>query len=148
MRIKHKYIRNRLAKIKARNRVKKFVGGEFSIKCYCPYWYKGLQYSSFEQQIIDHNKFIDEYWVRNLVSGGKRQHAPKWLRNNTEHCERRTIKQAITKILKSVENVEIPTFNSPAAFPNRIDFSAIKLCVLCINLFLFCYVLPKCAIFD
>lgn len=113
MRIKNRYQRNRLAKTKARNRVKKFVGGEFSLKCFCPWSYYGLRSEDAKEQIKDHSKWIDTFWVRYLINGGKGMHAPRWYKNSIERSERRAVQQAITRMMKSVDDVDdidVPTF--------------------------------------
>lgn len=117
MRIKHKYLRNRLAKIKARNRIKKFVGGEFSLKCFFPWWRIGLLFNSADEQIKDHQKWIDEYWVRYLLKGGKGAHAPKNFKKDFEHRERRAVQKQLDQMMKNIDNVEdidIPFFKHQA----------------------------------
>ena len=113
MRIKNKYLRNRLVKIKARNRAKKFVGGEFSLKCSCYWWYYGLRCGSPEEEIKDHQKWIDDFWVRYLINGGKGVHGPKEYRQLIERCKRHSVKQVINEMTKDIENVDdmnIPHF--------------------------------------
>jgi len=113
MRIQHKYIRNLLAKIKARNRAKKFVGGEFSYKASYPHWNNGLIYCSTDEQIKDHQKWIDEYWVRYLIKGGKGAHAPRRYKIHIERKERRAVKNSIAKIIQNADkadDITIPTF--------------------------------------
>lgn len=115
MRIKNKYLRNRLAKIKARKRAVKFVGGEFSYKCFFPYWFHGVKYSTCDQQIKDHSQHIDEWWVRGLLNGHGRGHwhAPKWYKKSIERRERRKVQKIIKKMMYNIEDVDdviVPTF--------------------------------------
>lgn len=115
MRIKHKYLRNRLVKTNTRKRVKAFVGGEFSYKAYCPSWiYSNPEKYSSEAQLKDHQKYIDEWWVRGIISGGKGYHAPKWYRKVYERAERRAIKVSISKIMNGYEDIEMPYFRHEA----------------------------------
>ena len=118
MRIKNKYLRNRLVKFKARNRAKKFVGGEFSIKCSCPWWYYGLRCGSPEEEIADQQKWIDDFWVRYLINGGKGANGPKEHRQIIERGQRHMVKQVLHEMTKDINNVDdmnIPHIKEPAA---------------------------------
>jgi hypothetical protein len=121
MRIKNKYLRNRLFKNKAWNRAKNIEGGEFSRKYFTPYWFhegEFIKISSVEEQHQSHINWIKE-WVYTFVNGGKRgtRHANKTFRKNIERCERHKVKNVISKILKDVNNVDeydIPQFKHDA----------------------------------
>jgi hypothetical protein len=119
MRIKNKYLRNRLFKTLTRNRVKQFIGGEFSYKQHCPWWSLGLfkNYTS-EEQLKDHQNHIDEWWVRGILNGKKGgYHAPKWYRSATERRQRRKVKKVIDKMTENIDNVDdyvIPNFKQDA----------------------------------
>lgn len=119
MRIKNKYLRNRHARIKAWNKAKKIVGGEFSQKWSNPYWFHGMKYASVEEQQKDHAEWIKEGWVRGFLSGKQRgyYHAPKWYKKIIERQERRQVKKSIDKMIKNIDNVDgctIPNFKHHA----------------------------------
>lgn len=120
MRIKNKYLRNRLVKTLTRNRVKKFIGGEFSRKYCCPWWSLGLFKGwDLEQQIEYHQKHIDEWWVRGILNGqdSGHYHAPKWYKKIIERRQRRKVKKVIDKMTENVDNVDsydIPSFKQDA----------------------------------
>lgn len=110
MRIRNKYLRNRLVKTKARQRTKKFLkDGEFSFKAYMPYMIWRNKPYGYDEQLKDHQEYIDEYWVRNLTDGGPGLHAPRWYRNIYQRSYRRQVKKSITKIMQGEEDIEIPT---------------------------------------
>lgn len=120
MRIKNKYLRNRLVKTLTRNRVKKFIGGEFSIKCLCPWWRFGFfrDYDA-EQELKNHQEHIDKWWVRGILSGKKSGHfhAPKSYKFKSERKHRRAVKKVIDKMIQDVDNVDgytIPNFKQDA----------------------------------
>jgi len=119
MRIKNKYLRNRHASIKARNKAKKIEGGEFSQKWSNPYWFWGLTYKTAEEQQKDHVKWLKEWWVRTFLNGNKRgsHHAPKWYKKTIERRERRQVKKFIDSMIKNVDSVDsytIPNFKHHA----------------------------------
>ncbi len=120
MRIKNRYLRNRLVKTLTRNRVIKFVGGEFSHKLCCPFWGFGfVKRWDPEEQLKEHQKHIDEWWVRGILNGKRsgHYHAPKWYKNQIEKRERRQVKKVIDKMIQDIDNVDsytIPNFKQDA----------------------------------
>lgn len=112
MRIQNKYLRNRLAKHKARKRAIK-LEGEFSYKCCFPWSTYGF-YHTIEEQKDYHQKSIDN-WVKTFLgsTGTGYRNAPKWYKKFIEHKERRKVKKAIDKMCQDVENIEdyeVPNF--------------------------------------
>lgn len=113
--MKNKYIRNRSVKNKDWNRAKKIVGGEFSQKLFFPYWLHGVSYTSANEQLLDHQTWISEHWVRTFLSGNHRGcfHAPKFHKKEIERSERRKVQQAINKMMQNIDDVDdidIPKF--------------------------------------
>lgn len=120
MRIKNKYLRNRLVKTLTRKRVKKFLGGEFSHKLFCPWWCFGFEKTwTPEEQLKDHQEHIDEWWVRGILNGKRsgHYHAPKWYKIPYKRRERRLVKKVLDRMTKDVDNVDgynIPSFKQDA----------------------------------
>jgi hypothetical protein len=108
MRIKHKYLRNRLVKSKARNKAKR-LHGEFSLKAYMPYSIYGSWYRSYENQLKDRQEYLDDLAIINS-SGGHRFHAPKHFKRPFERSQRRKVKITIHQICNGDEELEIPIF--------------------------------------
>jgi hypothetical protein len=109
MRIKHKYLRNRLYKNKARKRAFKLQGGEFSHKWSCPWWCYGISDQfSVENQIKDHRESVEKYWVRSFLNGIDRgfHHAPKYERTFRKRWEKRAVKKEIDKMMKDIHNAD------------------------------------------
>jgi hypothetical protein len=112
MRISNKYLRNRLAKTKARKKAKR-LHGEFSYKAYMPYGWFGTFWKSHDEQIKDRQDYLDRLAI-DFSSGGKSCHAKKWFKKEIERCNRRQVKASINKICKGYDDVEIPTFKYDA----------------------------------
>ena len=112
-------MRNKLAKINARKRAVKFVGGEFSYKAAFPYWSFSESYYTAEEQLKIHSKYIDEWWVRGLISGKRSGHynAPKWFRKHIDRPNRHAVKQVLRNMTQDIDNVDdfdIPHFKQHA----------------------------------
>jgi hypothetical protein len=98
--------------------VVKFLG-EFSKKFWHPYRWNMLMDDPAEVQLKDHQRFIDEYWTRYLVNGGKGLHHSPEFRRNIEHKNRRIVKKQLYNMLQNVEQVddiEIPKFKYDADY--------------------------------
>ena len=114
MRIKNKYLRNRLFKIKSRKRAKTIAGGEFSYKSYCPYGRNGVNYYDWIEQLKAHQKSIDDH-TRMLCNGKKPWYnSPKWFRKTYTRKERRKIGAVLHSILNGDLELEFPTFKQDA----------------------------------
>jgi hypothetical protein len=111
MKIKHKYLRNRLFKIKSRNRAKHIVGGEFTFKTYFPFFYGKYTNNSPEEQLKRHQEYID-WWAYIFVNGitPSSIHAPSDSRRGASRKTRAAYHRCLKKINDGYTDVEFPQF--------------------------------------
>jgi len=110
MRIKHKYLRNRLFKHKCWHKAKSIVGGEFSYKTLFPYWRYGFISQPWEEQLKEHQESIRKQ-AMSFESGDKPWHkSPKWFRKPYNRKERRIVNNILTRMTKGDILLEIPKF--------------------------------------
>lgn len=100
MRIKNKYLRNRLFKQKAWNRAKKILEGEFSIKigCISPYESKmGYTVEYFKKCHRDYIKELSMVFENGCHTGVR--HAPKYYKKLLRKKIKAKQKQILIKLL-------------------------------------------------
>lgn len=115
MRIKNKYLRNRLAKQKAWNKAKRLLGGEFTYKAFMPYyWFGRAAYLDVCLQFERHREDITRH-ARILLGGGKMWFkSPKWFRKPYIRKERRKTHQVLVKMMQGDLDAEVPVFKHDA----------------------------------